>query len=369
MSEPLRLAVVGAGSIGIRGALNHLAVGDFDDRVRLQAVCDTIPGRAFAAAQKYGAPQHFDEYEELLERGDIDAVTLGTPIALHYEQGVAAIEAGKHIHFNKTMTTTRAEADDLIARAARKGVKLVSSPGQMLRPHLRRIRELIREGAIGRLAWAATGAAFGSYHEKEGVRQGEDVLTNINPAWYWRRPGGGPLYDMTVYGLHALTGVLGPARRVTAMSGVLVEEREFRGERFPSDCDDNTLFILDFGGALFAFCYGTAAGNLVTTFGTPAFFGLSGSIAGELMNGEPIDYPGRELAQEKGMNAVLPDYNQRHSTEEFHVFQDILQLADLVREGVPTPATAEHARHVIEIIEAAYRSAESGMTQNLTTAF
>jgi predicted dehydrogenase len=369
MAAPVRLAVVGAGSIGIRGALEHLAVGDFADRVTLAAVCDSVPGRAAAAAAKYGAAQAFDDYDRLLAEGEIDAITLGTPIGLHYEQGINAVAAGKHLHFNKTMTTTVAEADDLIARAAGAGVKIVASPGQMIRPHLRRMRELVEEGAIGQLAWAATGAGFGSYHEKEGVRQGDDVLSNINPAWYWRKPGGGPLYDMTVYGLHALTGILGPARRVTALSGVLLQEREFRGERFPSDCDDNTLILIDFGGARFAFCYGTAAGSLVQAFGTPTFFGTKGSLAGLQLNGQPFDYPGRELEAQKGMNAGLPHYTERHATEEFHVFEDILQLVDWLREGRPTVATAEHARHVVDIIDSAYRAAETGETQELATTF
>jgi predicted dehydrogenase len=369
MPQPLRLGVLGAGSIGIRGALIHLAVRDFDHLVVPAAVCDTVPGRAQAAAEKYGVPQAFDDFDRLLSEGDIDAITIGTPIALHYDQGVKAIEAGKHLHFNKTMTTTVEEADDLIARAAAKGVKLVSSPGQMLRPHLRRMKELVDGGDLGRIAWASTGAAFGTYHEKEGVRQGEDVLTNVNPAWYWRKPGGGPLYDMTVYGLHALTGILGPARRITAMSGVLCEEREFKGEMFPSDCDDNTGMLLDFGGAVFAFCYGVAAGNLVTTFGTPSVFGLKGSIVSEKLNGEPLDYPGAETSAAKGMNAIMPHYNDRHPTEEFHVFEDILQLGEVVVNGQPTPSTAEHARHVIDIIESAYRAAETGQTQALRTTF
>ena len=369
MADPLRIGVLGAGSIGIRGALAHLSVGDFPDLVVPAAVCDSVPGRARAAAEKYDVPQWFEDYDEMLARGDIDAVTIGTPIALHYEQGLRAVKAGKHLHFNKTMTTTVAEADDLIARAEARGVKLVASPGQMLRPHLRRVREMIREGALGRLAWAATGAAFGTYHEKEGVRQGEDLLSNINPAWYWRKPGGGPLYDMTVYGLHALTGVLGPAKRVTAMSGCLVTEREFRGETFASDCDDNTVFLLDFGQALFAFGYGAAAGSIIKVFGTPSFFGTKGSIVGEDLNGEPFDYPGRGIAKELGLNAALPHYNERHPLEEFHVFEDILELAELVRNGKPTVATPEHARHVIDIIESAYRSAETGRAQDLTTTF
>ena len=76
------------------------------------------------------------------------------------------------------------------------------------------IKKLVKrtyEGVdLGTLAWAACGAAFGTYHEKESVRQGDDPLSNIDPSWYFRKPGGGPLYDMTVYGLHALTGILGP---------------------------------------------------------------------------------------------------------------------------------------------------------------
>lgn len=369
MANAVRMGVLGAGSIGIRGALEHLAVGDYADRVTLAAVCDSVPGRAAAAAAKYGAPQAFEDFGEMLSRGDVDAVTIGTPISLHYEQGLQAIEAGKHLHFNKTMTITTAEADDLIERAAARGVKMVASPGQMLRPLLKQMKEMVQGGDLGRIAWAATGAGFGIYHEQERVRQGEDVLSNINPAWYWRKPGGGPLYDMTVYGLHALTGILGPAKRVTALSGVLLKEREFRGERFPSDCDDNTLILLDFGDSLFAFCYGTAAGTIVKTFGSPVFYGTKGSIVDELFNGKPLEYPGAERAAEKGMNAILPHYNDRHPTEEFHVFEDIMQLVELVRDGTPTPATPEHARHVIEIIEAAYRAAETGETQALRSTF
>jgi predicted dehydrogenase len=365
----LRLGIAGAGSIGIRGALVHLAVGDFNHLVVPAAVCDPEPGRAQAAAERFGVPQWFESYEEMLERGDIDSVTLASPIGRHYEQGLQAIAAGKHLHFNKTMTTRLAEANDLIEKAAAAGVLIVSSPGQMLRPHLIRIRELLQEGALGRLAWAATGAGFGTYHETEGVRQGDDVLSNINPAWYWRQPDGGPVYDMTVYGLHALTGILGPAKRVTAMSGTLLTEREFRGERYPCDCDDNTMMLLDFGGSVYAFVYGTATGNVVTSFGSPSFFGTVGTIAGDTFNGQQIDYPGRELQAEHGINAVLPHYNDRHPTEEFHVFEDILQLAELVLEGKPTPSTAEHARHVIDIIESGYRSAATGQAQGLSSRF
>ena len=372
MASPLKIGIVGAGSIGIRAALNHLVLPDVQDRVVMTAVCDPAPGRAKAAAEKYHVASAYEDYEEMLAKGDIEAITLGTPIGIHYEQGLKAIRAGKHVHFNKTMTTTAAEADSLISEAQARGVKLVASPGQMLRPHNRRIRELIQEGALGQLAWAATGAAFGAYHEQEGVRLGSDPLSNIDPTWYWRQSaGGGPLYDMTVYGLHTLTGVLGPAKRVTGFSGVGVKEREYRGQKYACDAHDNTLAVLDFGDSLFAFVYGTFAGSL-TMFGQPSFFGLKGSIVGKDLNGQPIDYPGREEAKtlKGGDQSLLPHVKGEHQgLGEEHVFEDIMQLVDLVREGTPTPSTPEHARHVIEIIEAAYKAAETGQTQTLRTTF
>ncbi|MGH2353163.1 MAG: Gfo/Idh/MocA family protein [Chloroflexota bacterium] len=372
MADVIRLGVVGAGSIAVRGILPHLSQSDVQDRVRLQAVCDPALGRAEAAAAKFGIPQAFVEYEDLLAGGDVDAVTIASPIGLHYRQGRQALDAGKHVHFNKTMTTTVDEATDLIDTARAKGLKLVASPGEMLRPHNRRIKEIIEEGRLGTLAWAACGAAFGTFHEREQVRQGDDPLSNIDPSWYFRRPGGGPLYDMTVYALHTLTGILGPAKRITAMSGVRVKEREFRGRMVPCDADDNTLMVLDFGGSLFAFVYGAAAGRVTEGFG-PSFFGTAGQLVGMTLNGEPLDYPGRELAEQRGRSgrqSLLPHVVGPHrEIGEAHVFEDIMQLVDWVREGKPTIVTAEHARHVVDIIESAYRAAETGQTQTLRTTF
>lgn len=368
MNETVGIGVVGAGSIGIRGVLQHLCLPDVGDRVRLAAVCDPVAGRAEAAAAKYDVGRAYVGLDELLADPTVDAVTLCSPIGLHYDQGLAAIRAGKHVHFNKTMTVTAAEATELIDEAAARGLRLVASPGQMLRTVNQRIREAILGGALGKLSWAVTGAAFGSYHEKEGVRTGTDVLSNINPSWYWRKPGGGPLYDMTVYGLHTLTGILGPAKRVTAMSGLGIPEREFQGKSYPCDADDNSVFLLDFGNNVFAFVHGTFAGT-VSDFGQPSFFGEKGSIVGTKLKGVPIDYPGLK----DGLSPIdtLPHvFNTPHQgMDEAHVFEDIMQLVDFVREGTPTNASAEHARHVIEIIETGYRAAQTGQTQDLKTTF
>jgi predicted dehydrogenase len=373
MADIMRIGVVGAGAIAQRGILPHLSQDDVQDRVRLQAVCDPVPGRAAAAAEKFGVARAFTSYEELLAVGDVDAVTIASPIGLHYEQGRQALLAGKHIHFNKTMTTTATEATELIELARRGGLKIVASPGEVLRPPHQQVKKLIAEGAIGTLCWAVCGAAFGRYHEEEVFRQGDDVLSNVDPSWYFRKPGGGPLYDMTVYALHALTTILGPAQRVTALSGTRVKEREFHGRMIPTDADDNTLMVLDFGDGLFVLAYGTAAGSVSDGF-NPSFFGTRGAIIGRKLNGQPFDYPGKAIADQApgraGEQWLLPHVVGPHrAIGEQHVFEDIMQLVEWVRAGQPSPVTAEHARHVIDIIESAYRSAESGQAQELTTMF
>lgn len=369
MAEVVQLGVVGAGSIAVRGILPHTSQADVQDRVRLRAVCDPFPGRAEAAAQKFNIPNPYERYEDLLADGEVDAVSIASPIGLHYQQGKQALEAGKHIHFNKTMTTTVAEATDLIQTANQKGLKIVASPGEVLRPHVQQIKRLAHDGTLGTLTWAACGAAFGTYHEREGVRQGDDPLSNIDPSWYYRKPGGGPLYDMTVYAMHGLTTILGPARRVSAFSGVRFHEREFRGQMVPCDADDNTFLVLDFGDALFAFVYGAAAGRVTEGF-QPSVFGIKGSVVGHNLNGQPFDYPGRDLAQQGSDQWLLPHVVGPHRhIQEQHVYEDVMQLVDWIRDDKASPVTAEHARHVIDIIDSGYRSSETGRAQELTTTF
>jgi predicted dehydrogenase len=368
VSAPVGLGVVGVGTLALR-VLEHLALPDVADAVRVTALFDPATDRAGAAAERFGVARTHGSLEDLLADPAVDGVTIASPIGLHHEQGLAAIRAGKHVHFNKTVAVTCAEATQLIEEAQAADVRLVASPGEMLRPHNRRVKELVEAGAIGQVCWAACGAALGTYHENEPGRQD----SGIDPSWYFRVPGGGPLYDMTVYALHGLTGILGSVRKVTALSGVRVREREFGGGRIQTEAHDNTGMLLDLGDNVFAFAYGTAAGILsegTTWDPSGRYYGTSGEIVGRRLNGEPFDYPGRELAEQAPPMEewLLPHVGVAHrGLLEQHVFEDVMQLVDWVRDGTPSPATAEHARHVVEVIEAAYRAAETGVAQELTT--
>lgn len=371
----VRLGLAGCGSVSQRGLLPHLAAEDLSSWCELTAVMDIVPGRAEATAEKFGAKLAFEDYDEMLA-ADIDAVVLATPIGIHYEQAMKAIEAGKHLHLNKTMTTTKAEADRLISAAEAKNLKVVASPGNGLHPATMRVREIVTSGELGRIYWGEVGAAGGG-HEHESFRVADDVLSNVNPAWYYKRPGGGPMYDMGVYALHRITSLLGSVKRVAGMSGIGLPVRYFKGEEIVVEMDDNTQLLLDFGDNVFCMMYSSnAASGPRHPFQMPFVAGVDGSVT---MNRSSIEVIGRNVeagpGQEAGHRTETPDsripwvFGIHKELPERHVYADIMHMVDCVLHDKTPAVSAEHARHVIEVIELGYKAAETGVTQTCTTAF
>lgn len=354
------LGIVGCGSIGIRAALEHFQWHEYDDVCRIVAVCDAVPVRAKAVAEKYGVPKWYEDYAEMLQDEDVDAVTLCTPIGLHYEQGLMAIEAGKHIHFNKTQTLTVAESDEIIEKAKAKGVKIVSSPGGIMTvPFYQRMRRAVLEGRLGMLAWAYADneVGGGSYH-LTGDR-GNDIVGTVDPSWYFKKPAGGPQYDVAVYSLTGAVGILGPVKRVTALAGMRHKTHTYQGRTIVNEMDDSVTLLLDYGDGFHCICNSVIANSTIRGWAfVPNIYGTEGKIVDGNLNGASLIYEGDHQPHIFGRHLKM---------KENHVVEDILQLADYVRDDIPSVATPEFARHVIEIIEAGFRAAETGQTQTLTT--
>jgi predicted dehydrogenase len=377
MADIVRVGLAGCGSVAQRGLIPHLAQPDITGQIQFRAVMDPAPGRAEATAARYGVPLWYEDYDQMLAQGDLDIVVIASPIGYHYEQGLKAIQAGKHVHFNKTMTTRKVEADEVIAAAKAKGVKLVASPGEMQCRLFQEARELLMEQKIiGRIYYALFGG--GMLHEHEAFRMADDVISNVNPLWYYRKPGGGPMYDGVVYSLHAITGIFGPAKRVTGFSGIGLKERRFKDQVTQADMYDNTHLILDFGDALFANVYGAFTYNIKRT-ASLQFAGSEGSLdlgeTGITVNSgrEPglFGLPGAKLETgSRRAHDEMPYLHGVHLTlPEHHVYSDIMHLVDCIRNDKQPVVTAEHARHVIEIIEGGYLASETGKAIDLTTTF
>lgn len=384
MEKVLRAGLVGCGSVSQRGVLPHLSQPDAREKVQLVAVTDVVAERARQSAEQFGVPAWFDNLDTMLAQTDLDVVLVITPIPLHFANAMTAISAGKHVYVQKAMTVTTAEADQLLAARDQAGVKLAAAPGFDLFPVTLQMRDVVQSGLLGKIAVGHTFTpGFG--HEHEPIRGGLGVLASINPMWYYRK-GAGPLPDVTVYALQLATSVLGPVRRVTAVANKLIPERTWRDEKISIEVADNNLVIMEFvSGAVVTAIGSDVAGSRKFPWGAMELYGTHGTLTLTDVDGAtgyPLKFEvnggggwgafGHEVGhREYAQPLTAQPYMQgpHLEIEEGHLYVDIMELADAILEDRLCRATGEQARHVVEIIEAAHRAAQTGQTQTLTTTF
>lgn len=367
MPKRVRVGIVGCGIVATRDILPNLVRPEIAEKVDLVSVCDVVAHRAQEAAQAFGARESYATHEAMLTESDIDSVLVATPIPYHFPVALAAVQSGKHVYVQKSMTTTLAEANALLDAAKAGGVKLTASPGEMQNPNINlpQVKELIEAGAIGRVTW---GYLFrsGRGHENEPARQDEGLM-NVDPAWYYRK-GGGPVMDSGVYSLHRLTSILGPVRRVTALSGMAVPVREWKGKRIEVEIDDQTLMLLDFDDNRYITLASTWTVKASKGLGT-AIYGTRGTIH-MIGSGFEMFTPEESFGGPGWVTVPGPQRPEGPGVSGRHILADIMELVDCILENrEPMVATGEHARHAVEVIEKAYISSRTGQTMDITTTF
>jgi predicted dehydrogenase len=339
----------------------------FAEKVDVVSIADVVVERAHDAGDKFGIPERYSSLDDMLRESDIDAVVNLTPIPDHAETSLKIVEAGKHLAVEKPIATTIAEADAIIAAAEAAQVTVVCSPPDALYGQYREARRLIDEGVIGKVAFARVQSS----HAGPG---GSTLAWPMDPSWFYLE-GSGPLFDMGVYGLHEITTLLGPAKRVVAFSGIteptrVVRNGPYAGLEMPVTADDNSLFLLDFGGATYAVVDGTfnvhaSKAPKVEVYGRkgvltmykdgPRLLELYRADAAPLVDGwiEPTRWPEAQNARSELLRrAILVDH-----------------LADCVASGSKPVLSAEHARHVLEIMLAVKTSAVEARVVELETTF
>jgi predicted dehydrogenase len=376
MRNELRAGLVGCGSVSQRGILPHLSQQDALEHLRLVAVVDTVEERARDTAARFDVPAYFTAVEAMLASADVDLVLVASPIPFHFGHAMAAIEAGKHVYVQKTMTTTLAEADALLAARDHAGVRLAAAPGFDLCSTTAHMRRAVEDGDLGHV-YTAYAYTLGFGHEHESIRGGEGSLAAIDPSWYYRR-GAGPLPDVTVYSLQLVTSVLGPVRRVTALANRGAAEREWQGQRMAVEVEDNNLLALEFASGALAVAVGANCwGSERIPWGGLGLFGDGGRLEVtevEMRSGYPVAFEmhtARAGAQTYATSLPEQPYLQgpHLQIEEPHIYVDIMDLVDAIRDDRPPRATGEQARHVVEIIERAQAAARTGQTQQLVSSF
>lgn len=197
------MAKLGVGIIGCGGiAAVHAAAYRLRSDVEIRALCDVSPTSLRTMGTSLGIEARYQNYHDLLARNDIQAVSICTPHALHYEQFLAAVDAGKHVCIEKPLGLSPTETARMVDAVERAG--LVACVGLPLRyyPVNQRLRELVRSGYLGPVV--TTKQTMGNNFVAQFFGQPNQ------PQWWFdlRLSGGGMLITQTVHYLDLLTWLL-----------------------------------------------------------------------------------------------------------------------------------------------------------------
>jgi predicted dehydrogenase len=287
--------------------------------------------KAEDAARKLGVPRAYGSYEELLADPDIEAIYNPLPNDLHVPWSIQAAEAGKHVLCEKPLSTTVALARKLLAVRDRTGVKI--GEAFMVRTHPRwlRARELIRGGRIGELR--SISGQF-SYFNRDPAN-----IRNI------RESGGGALLDMGCYPITLSRFIYGeePVR----VFGDIERDSETLADRL-------TSAILDFPSGQSTF---TCSTQLVH-FQRMQFLGTLGRMEIQYPINPPNDQPSQLLIDEAKVAGGPVLSEAFEYADQFTIQADLFSKA--IRENGQVAVPIEDSIRNVAVIEAVFRSAESG---------
>ena len=363
-TDPLRVGIVGCGDVAHRHYLPGLE--SVSGSVTLGAVADPREGAAEAvasavAAWSPGTRVHRD-IDGMLAAGGLDAVVNLTPAPRHGAVNRAILDGGLACYSEKPIASSVAEADDLIALAAERGVLLMGAPGSAVTRRIRWLREVALSGRFGAPTLAV------AHHADPGPADWDEYTGDPTPFY---REGVGPVFDHGVYRLHEITTVMGPVRRVQAMGSIALPVRTIRGGPLTGGTievttQDHVLIHLEMAsGALAQLLASFATADTLAPWlemhferGVVSFGGKSWDLEVPVMINDAAEGPAEWMpADELGPD----DYGA--------VEAGVRHFVACVRGEEAPVLTAEHARHVLDVILTAYRSMADGRTHDVTTTF
>jgi predicted dehydrogenase len=324
--EKLRVGVIGGGYIGKTVGAEFVS----DPRSTVVALADIDEeAREIAGETLYvGRGSRYDDYAEMLDAEEMDAVLVGTPHTLHYEHVTAALDRDLHVLCDKPLTTDRQQARDLVERSDAADEVLMVGYQRHLNPAFVQARK----------RWA------------QGNRTPTFVTAEITQDWYsrfadtWRADpelsGGGNLYDT---GSHLVDGVLW----TTGLTPTAVRaDMQFADDEQRVDVEAllNVEFAEGARASLSVFSQAPCVREHVHAWDD------EGAIYLEGRQWEP-----RRLTKvESDSTDVVPYVDREREESKAEAF------IDAIRTGSTPPATARDAFAVTALTEAAYEAARAG---------
>lgn len=349
--KKVRVAIIGCGSVSNR-YIPHLQTSAM---VEIVSLCDIIPERAVAQAKGYKlSVPTYGHIDEQLKGVPFDLLVTLTDMQVHGDLNKKALLAGKHVWSEKPMANTYAEGKALVDLAAQKGLRIWGAPAVVNSPQFAFMSRAIQQGKIGRVA-----AAHGQYG-------------HTGPGWssFFYEKLGGSMPDLGVYNLATLTGLLGPAKSVMAMTSIVNPQRTIDEKgTINVEAEDNAHVLMDHGNGIIShmMCgfnyfdpHGHEAGNQQLH---------SVQIYGDKGNMRLVGYDWESNGVWLDDNWDAPSTLHQKDSEGYVWQEGATKIAEALAKNSEPLINVLHALHVLEIIEAARASSENGQRIILKSTF
>jgi predicted dehydrogenase len=325
----VRWGVLGVARIAVQKVIPGMQRGEWND---IAAIASRDLRKAQAAAGQLGIPKAYGSYEELLQDPEIEAVYNPLPNQLHVPWTLKAVEAGKHVLCEKPLSLSAGEATALLAARDRAGVKVGEAFMVRTHPQWLRTREIIEAGEIGALRSIM---GFFSYFNRDPA--------NIRNVREW---GGGGLMDIGCYPITTSRFIF--RQEPLRVVGLMERDPEMKIDRL-------TSAILDFPSGQSIF---TCSTQLVP-YQRMQFFGTQGRVDVEI----PFNAPNERQCRihiDNGSDLFGGGVRTEEfaACDQYGIQGDIFSKA--IREGGEVPVPLEDAIKNMSVIDAIFRSAESG---------
>ena len=336
------LGIIGGGGISD----THARAAQQIDGVAVTAFYGDNFEKTTQLAQRYGGAVYRD-LESFFEHRPMDLVIIGSPSALHAEQGIAAARRGIHVLTEKPIDVTTARADALIEECERAKVKLGVCFQDRVAPDIARLKQLIDEGRAGKPILCS---GYVKWYRPPDYY--------ANSRWRGRRAldGGGALMNQGVHTIDLLLWLMGDVERVYARTLTALHEIEV---------EDTVVATLEFGNG----AVGTIEAGTSIYPGYQRRIEVTGSEGTIVMEHDRIvradlrtPDPSLVITGEANTNASASSPIVSDVSGHRRLIEDFLRA---IETGSQPICDGREGRRSVELIEAIYQSSRNGLPVSL----